>query len=70
MSINEEDAMLRAIRAKCQDCMGGSREMAAKCGSKKCSLWPWRAAESVKARYAFGETGVQTDMLGMGERDE
>lgn len=34
--------MMKAIRAKCLDCSGGSAQEVALCTCKGCSLWPFR----------------------------
>ena len=38
--------MQSAIRAKCLDCMGGSRKEVDRCQSKECPLWPYREAQA------------------------
>lgn len=38
----DADVGMRAIRAKCIDCMGGNRAEVRKCVSVSCALWPLR----------------------------
>ena len=38
----EPTPVLRAIRAKCLDCSGGSHAEVAECLVKKCALYPFR----------------------------
>lgn len=48
---------IRAIRAKCLDCCGGSESEARKCTATSCPLWPLRMGKNVyhaKARQ-YGE---------------
>ena len=37
-----------AIRAKCLDCMGGSRKLVKECRLRECSLWPYREGKKEK----------------------
>lgn len=38
---------IRAIRAKCVDCSGGSQSEARKCVMVDCALWPFRMGRNV-----------------------
>lgn len=65
---NEAEALRRAIRARCLDCMGNCRAQVAQCSSEKCSLWPYRMPREEAARYhaaGDGEPGFQISMLEM-----
>ena len=67
---NDPAALLRAIRAHCLDCMGGSREQVAKCNCTRCTLHPHRMGAEEAGRYhdsADGREGLQLSLLdGMG----
>lgn len=61
------DAALRAIRAKCLDCMGGSRALVAGCDDRRCPLHGLRisqrdAAETVIEPGADAPIGEQVDV--------
>ena len=61
------DAILRDIRAKCLDCMGGHRSMVAACDCVGCALHKYRLTrremESIVTAPGTGETiGRQVDM--------
>ena len=43
---------MRAIRAKCIDCCGGSYSEVLKCTAVDCSLWPLRMGKQPKALRA------------------
>lgn len=60
------DAALRAIRAKCLDCVGGSRALVASCEDLRCPLHGLRisrreAAETVIEPGADAPIGIQLD---------
>lgn len=64
------DALLRDIRAKCLDCMGGSRTAVAACDCTGCSLHRHRMSRReretlVVAPGADRPVGVQMDMMAM-----
>lgn len=64
------DALLRDIRAKCLDCMGGSRNAVAACDCAGCSLHRHRMSRRemdtlVVAPGADRPVGVQLDMTRM-----
>ena len=66
MAQKDAEALLRAIRAHCLDCMGGSREQVAKCNCTRCSLHPHRMGVEEASRYheARGERqGLQLSLL-------
>jgi len=53
--------VLKAIRAKCIDCFGGSEAEARKCTALACPLWPfrmasnpWRDTSNYRGRVGFG----------------
>jgi len=37
---------LKAIRANCLDCMGGSAQYVRECGLRSCPLWPFRSGKN------------------------
>lgn len=66
MAQKDAEALLRAIRAHCLDCMGGSREQVAKCNCTRCSLHPHRMGAEEAGRYheTKGERqGLQLSLL-------
>lgn len=44
--LQHPESPIKAIRAKCIDCSGGSQAEARKCVSVKCPLWPMRMGVS------------------------
>jgi hypothetical protein len=42
--------LLKAIRAKCVDCSGGSEAEARRCTAQSCALWPYRMGKNPFAR--------------------
>ena len=44
-----------AIRAKCLDCMGGSRKLVKECRTRACSLWPYREGTGKAASASCDE---------------
>lgn len=63
---NDPTALLKAIRAHCLDCMGGSREQVAKCNCTRCTLRPHRMGAEEAGRYhdsAGGGRGLQLSLL-------
>jgi len=52
---------IKAIRAKCLDCMGGSSKEVRLCNIPECSLFPYRMGKN-PARAKNGK-GVQKDAL-------
>lgn len=68
-SMNKGSAdALRAIRAKCLDCCGGSRKMVAACRAPDCALYPFRSISALgmmqKRENGVGADG-QTDLFEM-----
>lgn len=67
---NDPAALLKAIRARCLDCMGGNREQVARCNCVRCSLHPHRMGAEEAGRYhdsTDGGRGMQLSLLdGMG----
>lgn len=66
MAQRDAETLLRAIRAHCLDCMGGSREQVAKCNCTRCSLHQHRMGAEEAGRYheAKGERqGLQLSLL-------
>ena len=64
------DAILRDIRAKCLDCMGGSRNAVAACDDAGCALHRYRLSRRetetlVVEPGADRPVGVQIDMMTM-----
>lgn len=64
------DALMRDIRAKCLDCMGGSRNAVAACDCVGCSLHRHRMSRRemdtlVVEPGADRPVGVQIDMMAM-----
>jgi hypothetical protein len=56
----EPTPVLKAIRAKCLDCSGGSPSEVADCQVKSCALYPFRMGRNpwrAKAPEARRETG-------------
>lgn len=52
---------LKAIRAKCLDCMCGQVHEVRKCPCKDCSLWPYRMGHRpAKESYGESEAGENT----------
>ena len=58
-SIREElriPGVLKAVRHKCLDCVGGSTKEVRICPTEKCSLWPYRMG-----RYPRDETDLMVN---------
>ena len=45
-ALGHPESPIRAIRAKCQDCSGGSEAEVRKCVALGCPLWPFRMGHS------------------------
>ena len=54
---------LKAIRAKCMDCMVGQRKQVATCHIIDCSLWPYRMGrrpnDEEKAKLSKAKEGIR-----------
>ena len=46
----DAEELMRAIRAKCLDCSGGSKSMVKGCRVPECPLWNYRTAEAQARR--------------------
>ncbi len=44
--LGHPESPVKAIRAKCLDCSGGSDREARKCTAVRCALWPFRMGVS------------------------
>ena len=44
--MSKADELQAAIRAKCLECSGGSKNQVKGCGIKDCPLWVYRTAET------------------------
>jgi len=57
-ALGHPESPIKAIRAKCLDCCGGSEAEVRKCTAIGCPLWPFRMGRSpfhARARQAGGE---------------
>ena len=55
---------LKAIRAKCIDCAGGSPKSVRYCPITNCKLWPYRFGIRPKtARKRFGDNALDPDCI-------
>lgn len=58
LDLGHPPSPIRAIRAKCLDCCGGSDSEARKCTAIDCPLWPLRMGKNVyHARAGGGDHG-------------
>lgn len=52
---------IKAIRAKCLDCVGYDKGEVRKCDDKRCSLWPYRMGHNPNRKGIFGgKEGLRT----------
>lgn len=49
---------LKAIRAKCVDCAGGSFQEVKNCPSEKCPLWPYRSGKNPNRKGIGGNPNL------------
>lgn len=53
---------LKAIRAKCLDCQGGSWKLVAGCLSHSCPLWPYRLGKNPARKGIGGNPALKKEL--------